>query len=198
MDVESDSQTVASHQATSRNYVKFYPKWKRFNKRSEEEGREIGEYRDYVMIVCPGQPKSEVHREVQEKDKREYSSEWKAYKENKEQRINGTPVEILPGLEKSRADSLKTVYIYTIEQLADASEPAKHAIGMGANDLVNRAKAYLQKNNAAVVGLQQENEVLKKTLEMMQAQIAELQANAEKKKPGRPKKIVQPSPVGPQ
>lgn len=185
MDVESDSQTVAAHQATSRNYVKFYPKWKRFNKRSEEEGKEIGEYRDYVMIVCPGQPKSEVHREVQERDKRDYPNEWKSYKDGKEHRISGTPVELLPGLDKSRADSLKTIYIYTIEQLAEASEPAKHAIGMGANDLVNRAKAYLSKNSAEVSALRQELQEKDKTLSELSARLAALEA---KRKPGRPRK----------
>lgn len=190
MDVESDAQTVASHQAAARNYVKFYPKWKRFNKRSEEEGKEVGEYRDYIMIVCPGQPKSEVQREVQEKDKRDYQTEWKAYKEGKEHRISGTPVDLLPGLEKSRADSLKTIYIYTIEQLADASEPAKHAIGMGANDLVNRAKGYLSKNSAEVAQLRQELAERDKALAELSARLAALESAP--RKPGRPRKV-QPS-----
>lgn len=193
MDVESDQQALASHQATARNYVKFYPKWKRNNFLSNKEGKEIGEYRDYVMIICPGQPKSEVHREVRDEDKREYRSEWTAYKEGKEQRISGTPVELLPGLEQSRADSLKAIYIYTIEQLADVSESAKHAMGMGANDLVNRAKGYLQKNSAEVASLKQENTELRKIVETMQAQISALGAP---RKPGRPRK--QPSPVPPQ
>jgi hypothetical protein len=193
MDVESDQQALASHQATARNYVKFYPKWVRNNFQSKQEGKEVGEYRDYVMIICPGQPKSEVHREVRDSDKREYRNEWAAYKEGKEQRISGTPVELLPGLDKSRADSLKTIYIYTIEQLAEVSESAKHAMGMGANDLVNRAKGYLQKNSAEVAALKQENTELRKTLEVMQAQIAALGAP---RKPGRPRK--QPSPVPPQ
>lgn len=193
MDVESDQQALASHQATTRNYVKFYPKWKKNNFLSNKEGKEIGEYRDYVMIICPGQPKSEVHREVRDEDKREYRGEWTAYKEGKEQRISGTPVELLPGLEQSRADSLKAIYIYTIEQLADVSESAKHAMGMGANELVNRAKGYLQKNSAEVAALKQENTELRKIVETMQAQIAALGAP---RKLGRPRK--QPSPVPPQ
>lgn len=187
MDVESDSVAVASHQAAARNYVKFYSKWKRFNKKSEEEKREVGEYRDYIMIVCPGQPKSEVHREVQEADKRDYRSEWNAYKDGKEHRVSGTPVELLPSLDKSRADSLKTIYIYTIEQLADASEPAKHAIGMGANELVNKAKAYLQKNSAEVSMLRQELAEKDKAIAALAARLSAIE-NQPKKKPGRPRK----------
>lgn len=188
MDVESDSQAVSSHQATTRNYVKFYPKWKRNNFLSNKEGREVGEHRDYVMIICPGQPKSEVHREVREEDKREYRTEWEAYKAGKEQRISGTPVELLPGLDKSRADSLKAIYIYTIEQLADVSESAKHAMGMGANDLVNRAKAYLQKNSAEVVALRQELASRDQAISALNARLAALEAVPEKRKPGRPRK----------
>jgi hypothetical protein len=194
MDVEQDSAALASHQATSRNYVKFYPKWVRNNFLSKQEGKEIGEYRDYLMVICPGQPKSEVHREVKEQDKREYRGEWDAYKAGKEQRISGTPIELLPGLDKGRADSLKTVYIYTIEQLAEASEPAMRAIGMGAMELVNRAKAYMQKNTAEVSSLKAENNELRGMIETLRAQV---QALAAPRKGGRPRKS-QPSPVQPQ
>jgi hypothetical protein len=194
MDVQQDSAALASHQATSRNYVKFYPKWVRNNFLSKQEGKEIGEYRDYLMVICPGQPKSEVHREVKEQDKREYAGEWNAYKAGKEQRISGTPIELLPGLDKGRADSLKTVYIYTIEQLAEASEPAMRAIGMGAMELVNRAKAYMQKNTAEVSALKAENQELRGMLETLRAQV---EALGKPNKGGRPRKS-QPSPVGPQ
>jgi hypothetical protein len=194
MDVEQDSTALASHQATSRNYVKFYPKWVRNNFLSKQEGKEIGEYRDYLMVICPGQPKSEVHREVKEQDKREYAGEWNAYKAGKEQRISGTPIELLPGLDKGRADSLKTVYIYTIEQLAEASEPAMRAIGMGAMELVNRAKAYMQKNTAEVSSLKAENSELRGMIETLRAQV---EALGKPNKGGRPRKN-QPSPVGPQ
>jgi hypothetical protein len=194
MDVEQDSAALASHQATSRNYVKFYPKWVRNNFLSKQEGKEIGEYRDYLMVICPGQPKSEVHREVKEQDKREYAGEWNAYKAGKEQRISGTPIELLPGLDKGRADSLKTVYIYTIEQLAEASEPAMRAIGMGAMELVNRAKAYMQKNTAEVSALKAENQELRGMLETLRAQV---EALGKPNKGGRPRKA-QPSPVPPQ
>lgn len=186
MDVESDSVAVSSHQATARNYVKFYPKWVRNNFLSKQEGKEVGDHRDYLMIICPGQPKSEVHREVRDSDKREYRTEWEAYKEGKEQRISGTPVELLPGLDKARADSLKSIYIYTIEQLADVTESAKHAMGMGANDLVNRAKAYLSKNSAEVAQLRQELADKDKALAQLSARLAALEAAPKR---GRPRKV---------
>ena len=42
-----------------------------------------------------------------------------SYQEGREQRISGTPLELLPGLARERVDSLKAVYIHTIEQLAN-------------------------------------------------------------------------------
>lgn len=193
-EVESDSAALSSHQATARNYVKFYPKWVRNNFLSKQEGKEVGEYRDFLMIICPGQPKSEVHREVRDTDKKEYGPEWTAYKAGKEQRIAGTPVELLPGLDPSRADSLKAIYIHTIEQLAEATEPAKQAIGMGAGDLVTKAKAYLQKNTAEIVELKEQIAKRDGLIESLEKRLSALE---QPRRPGRPKKL-QPSPVPPQ
>ena len=194
MDVESDAAVLASHQATARNYVKFYPKWERNNFESKKQGIDVGEYRDFVLIISPGQAKSEVHRQVQEKDKTEYPTEWAAYKAGKEQRLSGTPIESLPGLAQSRADALKALYVYTIEQLSDLSEPAKRAVGMDAGDLVQRAQAYLQKNNTEVhrlsAELQAEREARQREREEFAQRIAALEAGM-RKKPGRKPKVQQ-------
>ena len=187
MDVDSDASFT--NQSTSRNYVKFYPKWVRNNFKSEQEGKEVGDYRDFVLIICPGQPKSEVHREVRERDRQDYAQEWAAYKAGKEQRLSGTPVELLPGLEASRADSLKTLYIHTIEQLAELSQPAMQRVGMGAVELVQKAKAYLSKNSTEVVALKTELAKRDETIAEMQRQLAELSAAIQPRKPGRPKKV---------
>lgn len=176
IDVEADSTFTSQLTSTSvpRNYVKFYPKWVRNNFRSEQTGTEVGENRDFVMIISPGQPKSEVHRPVQDKDKQEYRAEWQAYQEGREQRINGTPVELLPGLPQERADSLKAIYIHTIEQLASLSEPAMQKVGMGAVDLMNKAKGFLQKNSAEVMALKADLAQRDETIKTQGDQIAQL------------------------
>lgn len=197
MDVENDSAVWQAHQTQAKNYAKFYPKWKRNNFESEKQGREVGELKDYVMIICPGQPKSEVHQEVKAEHQAEYPAEWAAYKAGKEQRINGTPIELLPGLETSRADSMKALYVHTIEQLAEASEPALRAIGMGALELQQRAKAFMQKNSTEAVQLREQLAAkdeqiadLQTGLQQLKEQLQELTAQLlTKKKPGRPRKV---------
>lgn len=213
--VDSDSgyQSIARGQA-SKNYAKFYPKSLKNNFKSEQEGKDVYETQDFVMIICPGQPKSEVHEKVKDSHKREFPEQWAAYSAGKEQRISGTPIELLPGLPEGRADLYKSFYVHSIEQLAELSDPAKQKIGMGTTEDQNRAKAFLSKNTAEVVVLRQqlaarEAEAAKQAqtiaqqaemvqglqsgMEEMRQQIAELSA---KRKPGRPRKnAAQPQPA---
>lgn len=190
-DLMSDGALLQTHQATAKNYAKFYPKWVRNNFLSEKEGAEVGKHEDFVMIICPGQPKSEFHSKATEDHKREHPQEWAAYIAGKEQRLSGTPIDLLPGLERGRADSLKAIYIHSIEQLAEANETAKHNIGMGAGDLVQRAKAYLQKNSAEVAALKEQLAQKDVQLQEQQAQIAALSermAALESPQPGKPRR----------
>lgn len=170
MNPELDS--TFTNQIIAKNYAKFYQKWVRNNFQSEKQGTEIGEYKDYIMIVCPGQPKSEMHRAVADRDKKEYPSEWADYKEGRDQRLTGTPIDILPGIDKGRADSLKALYLYSIEQLADMSDLSKQKVGMGASELQKRAKDFLIKGNSEISELK--------------ARIAELEQKLAKPKLGRP------------
>lgn len=153
-DPDSDGGFV--NQKDARNYARFYTKWKRNNFLSEKGGAEVGENRDYVMIICPGQPKTEVHREATDQDKRAHTQEWNDYKEGREQRIAGTPIEVLPGLPQGQADALKSMYIYTIEQMANLSDMAIQRVGMGGNELRLKCKAYMEKNTAEVTQLKQQ------------------------------------------
>lgn len=181
-DPDYDSSFNANpQQNVPRNYCRFYPKWVRNNFRSEQEGVEVGDYFDYVMIVSPGQPKSEVHRKANDNDRREFPQEWAAYKEGKEQRISGTPIEVLPGLARGVADMLKSLYIYTIEQMANLPDSALHKVGMGGNELRQKCQSYIGKNSAEVTAL-------KARVAELEAEIAILKA---KKKPGRKPKQLQ-------
>lgn len=174
MDFDSDSAFTQTKEA--RNYAKFYQKWVRNNFKSNLEGREVGENRDYILIVSPGQTKTEIHREATDDDKKEYRSEWSAYQEGKEQRASGTPIEMLPGLPVGMADGLKAKYIHTIEQLANLSDTAKQNLGMGANDLCLKAKAYLQKNTAEVVELKQNLALKEMQIESLLKRVEALEA----------------------
>lgn len=153
---EDDGSFIQGHQQKSNNYVKFYRHFvKKFN-----------DYRDYILIICPGQSKTEVRQPVQESHKREYPVEWQQYQSGVENQINGTAVELM-GFDEGMINELKIINIYTIEQLADASDLGLQKL-MGGYELRTRAKAFLAKNTVEVVELR--------------SKMAELQAELEKQK----------------
>lgn len=172
MDVDNDSAFANSKEA--RNYVKFYRQWIRNNFKSNAEGVEVGDQQDFIIIICPGQPKSEVRRKATDADKAQYRHEWQAYSEGKEHQQSGTPIEVLPGLASGMADALKAVYVYTIEQMAELSDLSLQKVGMGGNDIRQRCKAYLSKNSVQVTALQaQLDEALAAIAELQKAQSPE-------------------------
>ena len=142
-DPESSDESKFTDKNVPKNYGRFYSKWIRNNFQSKAQGREVGENKDYVLIISPGMLKSEVHREATADDRREFREEWEAYQKGQEQRASGTPIEMLPGLDPGRRDSLKVLYIHTIEQLAGLGDGALQSVGMGGQELRERAKKYL-------------------------------------------------------
>lgn len=198
INVENDADFVNSYkQGEARNHVCFYKKWVRNNFKSQQEGREIGEEQDYILIFSPGQAKTEVRRKATDADKEFYFGEWSAYEAGKVSQVQGTPIEMLPGLPNGMADMLKSLYICTIEQMAGLADIALQKIGMGGNDLREKARAYLngQTREAAALKEQLEAANIKiKTLETanaaLQARVTELEATA---KPSAPKPAKKPA-----
>lgn len=187
MDVESDS-AFSANAKEARNYVKFYRQWVRNNFKSKEQGIEVGEHQDFIIIICPGQPKSEVRRKATDADKSQYRQEWAAYCDGKEHQMSGTPIEMLPGLASGMADALKALYIYTIEQMAQLPDLALQKVGMGGNDIRQRCHAYLSKNNVQVASLQaQLDAALAAIAKLQQAQAQE--KPAARQKPGPKPKL---------
>lgn len=186
-DPDSDSAFANNQQKEGRNYVKFYRQWVRNNFKSKQEGREVGEEQDFILIISPGNSKTEVRRKATEADMMAYGPEWAAYQQGKEQQMSGTPVELLPGLPNGMADALKAMCVYTIEQLAGLSDIGMQKLGMGANELRNKAKTYLQGNGAGLRDELEQAKIKITTLETanaaLQARVQELEAAQAKPKP---------------
>jgi hypothetical protein len=179
MDIESDAAFTSTK--VTKNYAKFYPQWKRNNFLSEKKGEEVGEYVDMVMIVSPGQNKDEWHGKATQEIISEYPDQWRAYKEGKEQRISGMPLELLPGLNKGRLDMYKANYVHSIEQLAELSEPARQKFGMGTMDDMKKAQGFLNKGGAAHAKMEAENAEMRATIADMQKQIDALMTKKARK-----------------
>lgn len=164
--------------------VQFFVGKKLLGARSKAEGREIYEDREFVRIQIKGQDKQVVVEEVKPSHKQKYPHAYHAFLAGKPLPVVGTPVEQLPGVGPSMAHNLKGLNLRTIEDLANISdENTLTSIGMGARDLVQRAKAFIEKTNEKTVALAEENSQLKTQLTEMNARLAALEV-----KPKRPYK----------
>lgn len=73
-----------------------------------------------------------------------FERQFNAFKEGLELPETGTPIRTWPAINRATAENILAANIRTVEDLADASEPALQAIGIGAQSLKQRAKAFLQ------------------------------------------------------
>ena len=122
---------------------------------------------------------------------------WKAsyerFKEGKETPIDGTPVRDWNALSPAQCKNLISAGCRTIEDMAQANDEALRRIGMGALDLKNKAKAWLQaaKDHGPLVNevasLKNENDHLKGSVESLQEQITLLSRQLDAKE--RPNEV---------
>lgn len=106
-----------------------------------------------------------------------WKDSYKRWLNGQEEPLNGTSVKDWNALSPAQCKNLISAGCLTIEDLAAANDEALKRIGMGAVDLKNRAKAWLQaaKDHGPLVGqvtsLQKENEQLKGSIESLQEQV---------------------------
>jgi len=168
----------------STNLVHFYKKWKQNNFKTAQEGRPVGEYFDYVSIQGLGQDKGGANRQVQEKDKFEYSREWDLYERGKEQTAEGIPLSewpVLGGEDAAKAEitRLNSHSVYTVEAMAAVSDAGLIQIGHGAMDLRKKAKIYLEESapKAAAANMRVLNDKLEAENLALQTRVSALEAS---------------------
>src|SRR5690606_9526446 len=123
--------------------VFFYKKPVKNNKKSLEAGRPIFEDVDYIKMHPPGERLNIIDRPATSEDIHKYPEQWHRYLHNQTQIPEGTPVDLLFPNHPSVAESLKSLGVFTVEQLANLSAHAMDTIGMGAQGYVDKAKKYL-------------------------------------------------------
>lgn len=190
----------SSRRQRNPNHAAFYYQPVRLKKKSEEAGRDIFEDRVYILILSPGQSKTEMRREAKDIDKQEYPEAWKAFQEGKGEPLVGTPVELLPGMTPSRIKELHAVHVRTIEQLAAVPDQNLRNLGHDAHTLRNKAAGFLEKNTAEVQALRAQNATLSKSVTALQRQLLDLQDQVARLSPSgqspAPTSVPQPERVG--
>ena len=170
--------------------------------RSNQEGRPIYDWVDFVRICVPGNNLSVIDRPAHAGDKARFPLEWARYEQSKEGAavdMVGTPIAQWPLIGRDQAESLRFHKFYTVESIANASDQMVQRLGMAAGmdpyTLRQKAQAYLRAAEQTADAVNREDEIRKKDeeiaalreqQEVMAAQLAELMND--KRGPGRPRK----------
>lgn len=157
--------------------VRFFMKEVLLGAKSEQEGRPIYEDREHIEIKIKGQDKGIYSDVVRDDHRRRFPIAYAAFKAGREVPVVGTPIEMLAGVGPALAHNLKGLHIRTIEDLAGISdENSLSAIGMGARELVNRAKAWVGKQAPEAIALREQLDEERRARQALEERLAALEA----------------------
>lgn len=167
-------------------HVEFYTEPVENPAKTREQGRPIFEDKEFVRIKFPGD-KHRVHvapadeqslRDPQTNDwltyKDRFPAHYEAFRKNAVFVGEGTPIDEAPFLTASKKAELKGVNIHTVESLADLPDSNLSKMGVGAREMKNQARAYLDKANGSKgeTKLAAENAGLRARLERLEANLS--------------------------
>lgn len=159
-------------------FAEFYLEKERLGFESERQGRDVHEMREKIRIVIAGDKHTEANRLATDEDRERFHEVYARFKRGEEARkqIVGTHISAAPFLNAALVADLEYLNIYTVEALADLSDVAKGRLGMGAAELVAKAKAFLSvaKDSAEATRLAAENERQQAENAELKRQIKEL------------------------
>ena len=152
---------VASRQERA-PYIRFERTVKEDKKASLAAGRFVGRDVDIALITPPYSRDVNKHElpayweklkaDVQNGRFRpewldHYMKSYQAWKDGQEMPLNGTPIRGWGVLSPAQQENLTRMHILTVEDLAAVNDEGLKRIGMGAQELKNKAKAWLSQLN---------------------------------------------------
>lgn len=175
------------------------------NGTAANDGVETHDQETVAVIVSPGAPKSEavipVHRKYwngEERRQRGYARfkpQYEAWLGGLEGGTFGTPIVTWDDISDSDKQRLRSHKITTIESLAMITDTAIQHLGMGARDLVAKAKAYASRGGSrAVSEIRRENDQLRTLLEQALTRLDALEAAAGGRK-SAPRRVAETAPA---
>ena len=180
----------------------FYYESEKDEVKTKIENRPIFHDKVFIEILKPGGI-DKVVSEATDEDKRRYPKAWAAFERQGSHAIQGTPIDELTFLTRSRKNEFKAMNIMTVEQLAALDGASIDRCGMGTRKEVEKAQHFLKmaadgahaqklvdalsELNARLESIESENQELKNTLDKIQKenQERETQNGKEKGQKGR-------------
>jgi septal ring factor EnvC (AmiA/AmiB activator) len=106
-----------------------------------------------------------------------WKESYRLWQDGQEPPVDGTPIKDWSSISPAQCKNLLNAGCRSVEDLAQANDEAMRRLGMGANDLKNKARAWLQaaKDHGPltmqIASLEKENDQLKGTIQSLQDQI---------------------------
>ncbi len=156
-----------------RLHVEFHMELAQNAERTTAEGRPIFEEVEYIRIYSPGDRNNVIDCPVHDMHRARFEQRYRRWRQSvdKNNAIQGTPLEKWTELQRGDVESLRFLHIYTVEQLAslDDNTLSKHP---GLRTMMKKAKDWLDVavKSAAASRLRAEKE-------KAEARTAELEAD---------------------
>lgn len=130
---------------------------------------------EMVEILIPGS-KDITHRRVTDDFRRRFSAQYEQFKKTSENKIEGTPLNEFPFISAAERKELEYFNIFTGEQLANMPDGNIDKIGVNGRDLIKKVKAFMQlaKDTSIVSRMTDENENLKREMELLKEQMQQI------------------------
>ena len=136
---------------------------------------------EYVEMYLPGDKNNIVCKPVDKRVRALYRDRYERWKAGQQDALDGTPIELLPGVMPSQVEELRYHKIRTIEDMAGVSDEVLQRLGVGYRATSVKAQKYLdtkasaagdEKLRAAMAQKDEELTLLRKRLEALESKEA--------------------------
>ena len=148
---------------------------------TKEAGHDVHKEIEWVELFIVGDKFTKPSRKISDDDKQRWPNEYKAFIEGTEAPLKGTAITEWSVISRSRAADLQSMRIRTVEDLANLGDDAIQRIGMGARDLVAKAKMFLESQDTNA-DLKKENNELREQLNALAEKVEAMSKPKTKKK----------------
>jgi hypothetical protein len=118
---------------------------------SRKQGRRCFKEEERVEVFMPGNNLNIPVFRVTDEHRERWPKQYDAFKKGLEPPTDGTPIEEWPALNRAQILELRYLNFRTVEDIANATDHALQRMGMGARNLRDRAKAFM--DDAAAIAL---------------------------------------------
>lgn len=197
---DSNPEFVGARNPNTFLNATFYVKTLQNNFESEKQGKPVFYDETWIRILIPGRNDLAIDCPARQDHFNDYPMQYARFKnsQSEEAQTSGTPLSEWPAITRSQAEELRASKFYTVEQIANCSDGQSQALGMNANMLRTKAKAYLENAQNSALAQHQAAELERKKKEIddlksgmneLAEQVRQLLAAKSQPKRGRPRKV---------